>query len=104
MAFSDIAYKALQDIVGKENVTNDPLMCQAYSRIQWTPDGVIQREQIGLAMRPAYDLLGPRFFNVHLIVKEIKKTFDPNNISNPPYPTRPDVVPPQELAEMTKVL
>ena len=53
MAFSDTAYKALQDIVGKENVTNDPVMCQSYSRVQWTPDGVIQREQIGLAMRPA---------------------------------------------------
>jgi len=52
MAFSDIAYKALQDVVGKENVTNDPFMCQAYSRIQWTPDGVIQREQIGISMRP----------------------------------------------------
>jgi hypothetical protein len=52
MAFSDIAYKALQDIVGKDNVTNDPVMCQAYSRVQWTPDGIIQREQIGLAMRP----------------------------------------------------
>ena len=53
MAFSDIAYKALQDVVGKENVTDDPVMCQSYSRVQWTPDGVIQREQIGLAMRPA---------------------------------------------------
>ena len=49
MAFSDAAYRALQDVVGKEHVTNDPLMCQAYSRIQWTPDGVIQREQIGRA-------------------------------------------------------
>lgn len=53
MAFSDMAYKALQDIVGEENATNDPVMCQAYSRVQWTPDGIIQREQIGLAMRPA---------------------------------------------------
>jgi hypothetical protein len=53
---------------------------------------------------PAYDLLGPRFFNVHLLVKEMKKEFDPNNISNPPYATRPDVVSPQELEEMTKVL
>jgi hypothetical protein len=49
-------------------------------------------------------LLGPLFFNVHLIVKEIKKTFDPNNISNPPFATRPDIVPPEELAEMTRVL
>jgi hypothetical protein len=53
---------------------------------------------------PAYDLLGPRFFNVHLLVKGMKKEFDPNNISNPPYATRPDVVPPEELEAMTKVL
>jgi len=58
---------------------------------------------IGL-LGPAYDLLGPLLFNVHLLVKEMKKTFDPNNISNPPYATRPDVVPPEELEEMTKAL
>lgn len=52
MAFSDIAYKALQDIVGKENVTNDPVVCQAYSRIQWTADGCVQRAQLGSKMRP----------------------------------------------------
>jgi len=39
-----------------------------------------------------------------LIIKGIKKTFDPNNIANPPYATTPDVIPPKELAEMTKVL
>jgi len=54
MAFSDIAFKALQDVLGKENATIDPVMCQAYSRIQWTPDGVIQRDQIG----PAFLFLG----------------------------------------------
>ena len=53
---------------------------------------------------PAYDLLGPQFFNVHLLVKDIKREFDPQNISNPPYATTPDVVSPQQLAEMTKVL
>jgi hypothetical protein len=53
MAFSDLAYRALQDIVGNENVTDDPVVCQAYSRVQWTADGVVQRDQIGLAMRPA---------------------------------------------------
>jgi len=53
---------------------------------------------------PAYDLLGPQFFNIHLIIKGIKKTFDPNNIANPPYATTPDVIPPEQLAEMTKVL
>jgi glycolate oxidase len=69
--------------------------------------GMLQGKSAGATVAllgPAYDLLGPQFFNVHLIVKEIKKTFDPNNISNPPYATRPDVVPPEELAEMTKVL
>jgi hypothetical protein len=53
---------------------------------------------------PAYDLLGPIFFNVHLLVKAMKRAFDPNNISNPPYATTPDVVDPMQLAEMTKVL
>jgi hypothetical protein len=53
---------------------------------------------------PAYDLLGPQFFNVHLLVKAMKREFDPNNISNPPYATTPDIVDPMQLAEMTKVL
>ena len=53
---------------------------------------------------PAYDLLGPMFFNVHLLVKAMKREFDPNNISNPPYATGPDVVDPKQLSELTKVL
>jgi hypothetical protein len=53
---------------------------------------------------PAYDLLGPRFFNIHLLVKEMKKSFDKNNIANPPLATTPEVIPPEELAEMTKAL
>ncbi len=53
---------------------------------------------------PAYDLLGPQFFNVHLLVKAMKREFDPDNLSNPPYPTSPDLISPQQLAEMTKVL
>lgn len=53
---------------------------------------------------PAYDLLGPQFFDVHLLVKAMKREFDPNNVSNPPYGTTPDVIDPQQLAEMTKVL
>ncbi len=53
---------------------------------------------------PAYDLLGPTFFNVHLRVKDMKKTFDPNNISNPPFATTPEVIPPEQLAEMTRIL
>ena len=53
---------------------------------------------------PAYDLLGPQFYNVHLMVKAMKREFDPNNISNPPYATSPDVVNPKQLSELTKVL
>jgi hypothetical protein len=53
---------------------------------------------------PAYDLLGPTFFNIHLIVKEMKKTFDPKNIANPPFATSPEVIPQEELAEMTRIL
>ncbi|MEI6127377.1 MAG: FAD-dependent oxidoreductase, partial [Pseudomonadota bacterium] len=53
MAFNDIAYKTLQDVVGEENATNDPVLLQAYSRVQWLPSGVMQRERCGLNMRPA---------------------------------------------------
>jgi hypothetical protein len=38
--------------------------------------------------------------NVHLIVKKIKNTFDPNNLSNPPYATRPDVLSDEEVKKM----
>jgi glycolate oxidase len=51
---------------------------------------------------PSYDLLGPTFDNVHLIMKKIKQTFDPNNLSNPGYATRPDVVSEEEVAKMLK--
>jgi hypothetical protein len=57
-----------------------------------------------ILLGPVYDLLGPQFFNVHLLVKAMKREFDPNNVSNPPYATTPNVVPPEQLAEMTKVL
>jgi glycolate oxidase len=53
MAFTEIAYKALQDVVGEENATSDPVLCQSYSRVQWLPSGVMQRERCGLNMRPA---------------------------------------------------
>jgi glycolate oxidase len=69
--------------------------------------GMLASKSAGAAvclLGPAYDLLGPQFFNVHLIVKELKKQFDPKNISNPPYATTPDVIAPELLAEMTKVL
>jgi len=51
---------------------------------------------------PSYDLLGPIFDNVHLIMKKIKMTFDPHNLSNPPYATRPDVLSEEEVAKMMK--
>jgi len=57
-----------------------------------------------ILLGPVYDMLGPQFFNVHLLVKAMKREFDPNNVSNPPYATTPNVVPPEQLAEMTKVL
>jgi hypothetical protein len=69
MAFSDIAYKALQDVVGKENVTNDPLMCQSYSRVQWTADGCIQRSQIGTQMRPDCVVLPGSTEEVQAVIK-----------------------------------
>ena len=54
----------------------------------------------GSLLGPSYDLLGPVFDNVHLIMKKIKRTFDPNNLSNPPYATRPDVLSADEVAKM----
>jgi len=57
-----------------------------------------------ILLGPVYDLLGPQFFNVHLLIKAMKREFDPQNVSNPPYATTPNVVPPEQLAEMTKVL
>jgi glycolate oxidase len=35
---------------------------------------------------PTNPLIGPIYGNYHLLLKEIKKAFDPNNISNPPNP------------------
>ena len=49
---------------------------------------------------PAYDMFGPMFGNVHLIMKGLKREFDPGNLSNPGYATRPDVVSPEELKRM----
>jgi hypothetical protein len=69
--------------------------------------GQLENKSAGMSVGlvgPAYDLLGPLLFNCHLPVKEMKKSFDPNNIANPPFATRPDVVPPEELKEMTKAL
>ncbi|MBW1838545.1 MAG: FAD-dependent oxidoreductase, partial [Deltaproteobacteria bacterium] len=52
MAFSQIAYKALQDVVGTENVSDDEVVCQSYSRVNWLPSGFLQRERLGTDMRP----------------------------------------------------
>ena len=49
---------------------------------------------------PAYDMLGPMFGNIHLIMKKFKNEFDPYNLSNPGFATRPDVVSPEELQKM----
>jgi len=69
MAFTDFAYNALEDIVGEENITNDPVMCQAYSRVQWLPSGVIQREKCGLNMRPACVVLPGSVEEVQSLLK-----------------------------------
>ena len=69
MAFSDIAYKALEDVVGKENLTNDPIMCQSYSRIQWTADGCVQRSQLGDKMRPDCVVMPGSTAEIQAIVK-----------------------------------
>ena len=53
MAFSKIALKALQDVVGAENVSDDEIVCQSYSRVNWLPSGFLQRERLGTNMRPA---------------------------------------------------
>ncbi|MCK5423606.1 MAG: FAD-binding oxidoreductase, partial [Deltaproteobacteria bacterium] len=52
MPFSQIAYKALQDVVGPENVSDDEIVCQGYSRVNWLPSGFLQRERLGTDMRP----------------------------------------------------
>ena len=69
MAFSDIAFRALQDVLGEENVTNDPVVCQAYSRVQWLPSGVLQRERCGLDMRPACVVMPGSTEEVQAIIK-----------------------------------
>ncbi len=69
MAFTDFSYSALQDIVGDENITNDPVLCQAYSRVQWLPHGVMQRERCGLNMRPACVVMPGSTEEVQSIVK-----------------------------------
>jgi len=66
--------------------------------------GVRSPGAVAALIGPAYDLLGPMFYNVHLIVKQIKKSFDPNNVSNPPYATKPEVVSPEELQKLVQVL
>ena len=69
MAFSEIAFKALQDVVGEGNVTTDPVLCQSYSRVQWTADGCVQRSQLGVGMRPQCVVLPSSTEEVQAIIK-----------------------------------
>jgi len=69
MAFTEVAYKALKDIVGEDNATNDPALCQAYSRVQWLPGGVLQREKCGTNMRPACVVMPGSTEEVQSIIK-----------------------------------
>lgn len=69
MASSEIALKAFKDIVGDENASNDPVLCQAYSRVQWTADGCVQRSQIGTAMRPDFVVLPGSTEEVQAVIK-----------------------------------
>ncbi|MBW2183621.1 MAG: hypothetical protein JRF49_07130 [Deltaproteobacteria bacterium] len=39
-----------------------------------------------IQISPTHPAVGPLYGNYHLILKEIKKVLDPNNISNPPNP------------------
>lgn len=69
MAFSEIAYKALQDVVGEENTTVNPVLCQSYSRVQWTADGCVQRDQLGTQMRPDCVVMPGSTEEVQAVVK-----------------------------------
>jgi len=80
---------------------------QAIQFLLGSLQGMLADKSAGLSvvlLGPAYDMLGPQMFNVHLLVKAMKREFDPKNISNPPYATTPEVIDPSQLAEMTKVL
>jgi len=35
---------------------------------------------------PVHKILGPAYGNYHLLLREIKRKMDPNNVSNPPFP------------------
>ena len=69
MAFTEIAFKALKDILGEDNVTDDQVLCQSYSRVQWTADGCVQRGQIGTQMRPNCIAMPSTTEEVQAIVK-----------------------------------
>ncbi|MHA1651050.1 MAG: hypothetical protein ACTSYB_12715, partial [Candidatus Helarchaeota archaeon] len=44
-----------------------------------------RRSILGI-LEPVIRIFGPTACNFHKYIYAIKKTFDPNNISNPPYP------------------
>ncbi len=55
MAFSEIALKALLDVVGEENATGDPVKCQAYSRSSGHPTAYSSEIRSGLpCVRPVW--------------------------------------------------
>jgi glycolate oxidase len=93
MAFTEVAYKALQDIVGEDNVTNEPAMCQAYSRVQWLPSGVMQREQCGLNMRPTCVVMPGSAEEAQSVIKVAKRYKFPfiprgSGFTNQAFPTQ----------------
>jgi glycolate oxidase len=82
----------------------DPQQCnQALEIIMRVAKSQFERKSAAAVIHmlgPAYDMFGSMFGNIHLIMKAFKKEFDPNNISNPGYATRPDVVSDEELKKM----
>ena len=82
----------------------DPQQCnQALEIIMRVAKSQFERKSAAAVIHmlgPAYDMFGSMFGNIHLIMKAFKREFDPNNISNPGYATRPDVVSDEELKKM----
>jgi glycolate oxidase len=110
MPFSQIAYKALQDIVGPENVTDDPVICQSYSRVQWTPDGVLQRERLKTGMRPACVVMPGSTEEIQAVIKVANRYRFPfvprgTGMINTAYPQGPGtvVIDPKRMDEILKI-
>lgn len=69
MAFTKLAFKALEDVLGKGNVTDDPVICQSYSRVNWLPPGYLQRVRLGTDMRPACVVLPGSTEEVQAVIR-----------------------------------